>query len=107
MKESATAASDNQTKEAEPSQASTASEYPYGLGPHQGPECKCCCGAASELSLREGGPKLSVVVLSPKPPAPPPPRAPVVLNVYDLFWTNNLSSKIGVGVYHSGVEVRK
>ena len=34
-----------------------------------------------------------------------PPREPVVLNVYDLLWTNKISSKLGMGIYHSGVQV--
>jgi len=32
-------------------------------------------------------------------------REPVVLNVYDMFWTNDYTSNVGVGVYHSGLEV--
>ncbi|XP_028409710.1 deubiquitinase DESI2-like [Dendronephthya gigantea] len=30
---------------------------------------------------------------------------PVYLNVYDMHWTNDYTSKLGVGVYHSAVEV--
>lgn len=30
---------------------------------------------------------------------------PVILNIYDMFWTNDYSGAVGLGVYHSGVEV--
>ncbi len=30
---------------------------------------------------------------------------PVILNVYDMFWTNEYTNNVGVGVYHSGLEV--
>ncbi|XP_003738173.1 deubiquitinase DESI2 [Galendromus occidentalis] len=32
-------------------------------------------------------------------------REPVILNVYDMYWTNEWTSHLGVGVFHSGVEV--
>jgi len=32
-------------------------------------------------------------------------RQPVILNVYDMFWTNEYTGNIGLGVYHSGLEV--
>jgi len=32
-------------------------------------------------------------------------RAPVLLNVYNMYWLNEYTSNIGLGVYHSGVEV--
>ena len=31
---------------------------------------------------------------------------PVILNIYDMFWTNDYSGAVGLGVYHSGVEGR-
>ena len=30
---------------------------------------------------------------------------PVILNVYDIFWANEYTENIGLGVYHSGLEV--
>ncbi len=30
---------------------------------------------------------------------------PVILNVYDMFWTNEYTTNVGLGVYHSGLEV--
>lgn len=33
------------------------------------------------------------------------PREPVILNIYDMFWTNDYTANVGVGVYHSGLEV--
>lgn len=32
-------------------------------------------------------------------------REPVVLNIYDMYWINEYTSLVGVGVYHSGVSV--
>jgi len=32
-------------------------------------------------------------------------REPVILNVYDMFWTNEYTGNIGLGVYHSGLEI--
>ena len=32
-------------------------------------------------------------------------REPVILNIYDMFWTNDYTATLGVGVYHSGLEV--
>lgn len=33
------------------------------------------------------------------------PSEPVLLNVYDMLWINEYTSPLGMGVYHSGVEV--
>lgn len=32
-------------------------------------------------------------------------REPVLLNIYDMFWINDYTSSIGIGVFHSGVEL--
>uniref|UniRef100_A0A915D6G8 PPPDE domain-containing protein n=1 Tax=Ditylenchus dipsaci TaxID=166011 RepID=A0A915D6G8_9BILA len=32
-------------------------------------------------------------------------RTPVRLNIYDMYWLNEYASNIGVGVFHSGIEV--
>lgn len=32
-------------------------------------------------------------------------REPVILNVYDMYWINDYTTTIGLGVFHSGVEV--
>ncbi|CAH0697771.1 unnamed protein product [Spodoptera exigua] len=37
--------------------------------------------------------------------APRPGQAAVVLNVYDMYWTNWYTAGAGVGVFHSGVQV--
>ncbi|CAL8259099.1 unnamed protein product [Lota lota] len=30
---------------------------------------------------------------------------PVILNVYDMYWINEFTSSLGIGVFHSGIEV--
>ncbi|KAG7280266.1 hypothetical protein CRUP_026807 [Coryphaenoides rupestris] len=30
---------------------------------------------------------------------------PIILNVYDMYWINDFTSSLGVGVFHSGIEV--
>ncbi|XP_063216128.1 deubiquitinase DESI2 isoform X1 [Bacillus rossius redtenbacheri] len=32
-------------------------------------------------------------------------REPVILNVYDMYWINEYTTSLGLGVFHSGVEV--
>ncbi|XP_077302627.1 deubiquitinase DESI2 [Arctopsyche grandis] len=32
-------------------------------------------------------------------------REPVILNVYDMYWVNSYTANLGLGVFHSGVEV--
>ncbi|KAL1458201.1 hypothetical protein WDU94_008368 [Cyamophila willieti] len=32
-------------------------------------------------------------------------REPILLNVYDMLWTNDYTSPLGMGVFHSGIEV--
>lgn len=32
-------------------------------------------------------------------------REPVVLNIYDMYWINEYTTTLGLGVFHSGVEV--
>uniref|UniRef100_H2YQ75 palmitoyl-protein hydrolase n=1 Tax=Ciona savignyi TaxID=51511 RepID=H2YQ75_CIOSA len=31
--------------------------------------------------------------------------SPVILNIYDMYWINEYISGLGIGVYHTGVEV--
>lgn len=42
-------------------------------------------------------------------PLLPPPtamaREPVILNVYDMYWINEYTTSLGLGVFHSGVEI--
>ncbi|XP_013178415.1 PREDICTED: desumoylating isopeptidase 2 isoform X2 [Papilio xuthus] len=50
----------------------------------------------------------SCMSLLPRRSEPRPPRpgqAPVLLNVYDMYWTNWYTAGAGVGVFHSGVQV--
>ncbi|KAM4771841.1 deubiquitinase DESI2 isoform 2-T2 [Rhinophrynus dorsalis] len=30
---------------------------------------------------------------------------PVILNVYDMYWINEYTSSLGIGVFHSGIQV--
>ncbi|CAL8109147.1 unnamed protein product [Orchesella dallaii] len=32
-------------------------------------------------------------------------REPVMLNIYDMYWTNQYTTMMGLGVFHSGIEV--
>ncbi|PBC28071.1 PPPDE peptidase domain-containing protein [Apis cerana cerana] len=32
-------------------------------------------------------------------------REPIILNVYDMYWINEYTTPIGLGVFHSGVEI--
>jgi len=32
-------------------------------------------------------------------------QEPVMLNVYDMYWINEYTTNLGIGVFHSGVEV--
>jgi len=32
-------------------------------------------------------------------------REPVILNVYDMYWLNDYTTNLGIGVFHSGVEI--
>ncbi|XP_037083946.1 deubiquitinase DESI2-like [Pollicipes pollicipes] len=32
-------------------------------------------------------------------------REPVILNVYDMYWMNDYTTSIGLGVFHSGIEI--
>jgi len=33
------------------------------------------------------------------------PNHPVLLNIYDMYWTNQYTTALGVGVFHTGIEV--
>jgi len=35
----------------------------------------------------------------------PEARVPVVLNIYDMMWTNHYTTMLGMGVFHTGVEI--
>ena len=65
--------------------------YPFGMGAHRGTQCQCQHGVRRPF---QGSVQVE-----------PPPREPVLLNVYDLFWTNDYSARLGLGIYHSGVQV--
>ncbi|KAF7658871.1 hypothetical protein LDENG_00006520 [Lucifuga dentata] len=30
---------------------------------------------------------------------------PIILNVYDMYWINDFTSSLGIGVFHSGIEI--
>ncbi|XP_042592618.1 deubiquitinase DESI2 isoform X2 [Cyprinus carpio] len=30
---------------------------------------------------------------------------PVILNVYDMYWINEFTTSLGIGVFHSGIEI--
>ncbi|XP_075902327.1 deubiquitinase DESI2 [Nelusetta ayraudi] len=30
---------------------------------------------------------------------------PIILNVYDMYWINEFTSSMGIGVFHSGIEI--
>ena len=70
---------------------------PFGIGKHdRDGTCGCLTGFWSGGRSDDSDDR--------KPPVVPP-REPVVLNVYDLLWTNKISSKLGMGIYHSGLQV--
>ncbi|KOB57527.1 Uncharacterized protein OBRU01_25703, partial [Operophtera brumata] len=48
---------------------------------------------------------MSLMSRKSEPRLPRPGQTPVVLNVYDMYWTNWYTASAGVGVFHSGVQV--
>ncbi|XP_045532336.1 deubiquitinase DESI2 isoform X5 [Pieris brassicae] len=48
---------------------------------------------------------MSILPRRNEPRPPRPGQTPVVLNVYDMYWTNWYTAGAGVGVFHSGVQV--